>query len=127
VPAARIVHKEPTPMPSTSFAARLRDFRRATPGWKQAYGLRNMIFCGRREGFLTAPRAAALASVSIARALLAGRPRLARRLAGYARDGWCGRFINLAPGDWETGGDPLRYDRDVAEEVVQLSPARASR
>jgi rhamnopyranosyl-N-acetylglucosaminyl-diphospho-decaprenol beta-1,3/1,4-galactofuranosyltransferase len=127
VPAARITHNEPAPMPSTSFAARVRDFRRATPGWKQAYGLRNMTFVGRREGFLSAPRAAALASVSVARALLAGRPRLALRLAGYARDGWRGRFVNLPPGDWEDGGEPLRYDRDVTEEVIRLSPARASR
>jgi rhamnopyranosyl-N-acetylglucosaminyl-diphospho-decaprenol beta-1,3/1,4-galactofuranosyltransferase len=127
VPAARITHKEPTPMPSTSFGARLLDFRRATPGWKQAYGLRNMVFCGRRGGYLTAPRAAALAAVPIARALLAGRPRLARRLARYARDGWRGRFHNLAPGDWEGGGRPLSYDRDVVEEVMRLSPARASR
>jgi rhamnopyranosyl-N-acetylglucosaminyl-diphospho-decaprenol beta-1,3/1,4-galactofuranosyltransferase len=127
VPAARIAHKEPAPMPSTSFAARLRDFRRATPGWKQAYGLRNMIFCGRRDGYLSAPRAAALAAVPIARALLAGRPRLARRLAVYARDGWRGRFHNLAPGDWDRGGHPLRYDADTSGEVTRPWPARASR
>jgi GT2 family glycosyltransferase len=127
VPASRIEHDDPSPLPSTSFPSRVRDYLRSAPGWKQACGLRNIIFCGRREGFLTAPRAAALASVSIARALLAGRPGVARRLAGYARDGWRGRFVNLPPAEWGRGGEPLRYDHDVAEEVVRLSPARASR
>jgi rhamnopyranosyl-N-acetylglucosaminyl-diphospho-decaprenol beta-1,3/1,4-galactofuranosyltransferase len=129
VPRARMVHKETRPMPSTSFGARLRDYRRTAPGWKQAYGLRNMIYCGRREGFLTGPRAAALAAVPIARALLAGRLRLAWRLAAYARDGWHGRFRNVAPADWDRAGevDPLSYETDVAGEVTPLSPARASR
>lgn len=128
VPAARVVHDEPRPMPSTGFAARVRDYRRTVPGWKHAYGLRNMIFCGRRDGFLSAPRAAALAAVPIARALLAGRPRAARRLARYARDGWRGRFRNVAPHDWDRpGAGALRYDQEVAGEVLRLSPARASR
>jgi hypothetical protein len=124
-----MLHKEPRPMPSTSFGARLRDYGRTAPGWKQAYGLRNMIFCGRREGFLSAPRAAALTTVPVVRAILAGRVGLARRLARYARDGWRGRFRNVAPADWDRGSraEALRYDEDVAGEVTPLSPARASR
>jgi GT2 family glycosyltransferase len=128
VPAARMVHKEPSPMPSTSFGARLRDYVSrsdfTTHGWKQAYGLRNMIFCGRRDGYLSAPRAAALAAVPVVRTLLTS-PRAARLLASYARDGWRGRFRNVAPADWPhvaTARDPdeaiaahaLHYDRDVA-------------
>jgi GT2 family glycosyltransferase len=143
VPAARIEHHEPTPMPSTSFGARVRDYLRAVEfgkGWKLAYGLRNMIFCGRRDGYLTAPRAAALASVSVVRGLVSGRHglRAARLYAAYARDGWRGRFRNLDPGDWAgLAGvrDPgayiaeraLAYDGEAAGEPLPLAGAEVSR
>ena len=114
IPAARIVHREPNPMPSTSFRARLRDYLAPrdfeSAGWKQAYGLRNMIFCGRRDGFLTGPRAAALAAVSIVRS-----PRAAPTLARYALDGWRGRFRNVPPADWPRRRDApeLGYDTEA--------------
>ena len=142
VPASRIEHDDPSPMPSTSFPARVRDYLRGgdfASGWKRAYGLRNMIFCGRREGFLTGPRATALATVSIVRALFSARRgvRGAQLLAIYASDGWNGRFRNVAPADWAglaKARDPrayldehaLSYDGETAGEVQHPWPARAS-
>jgi rhamnopyranosyl-N-acetylglucosaminyl-diphospho-decaprenol beta-1,3/1,4-galactofuranosyltransferase len=143
VPASRIVHHDPQPMPATDLRSRWREFR--TPPsfdqtWKRTYGLRNLIFCGRREGYLTAARAAALASVTAARIVLFERQRARTlRLTGaYAIDGWRGRFRNVAPGDWPAlarhphpdrfiAERALAYDRDVAgapRPVAELGRAR---
>jgi rhamnopyranosyl-N-acetylglucosaminyl-diphospho-decaprenol beta-1,3/1,4-galactofuranosyltransferase len=141
IPGAAIVHKDPQPLTSVSLPARLRDFARAqsfVSAWKRDYGLRNIVWCGRRDGYVTRGRVASYVLVAAVRALLFERPRLVslRLAARYARDGWRGRFVNLTPGDWaEIPRFPwlpqlfdqraLRYDEDVAEPVRRLATVRS--
>ena len=136
IPAARIVHRDERPLPDVSPAALARDLVRGhefDQMWKRAYGLRNIIWVGRRDGWFTLPRAAAFACVAALRALLSGRPRLlALRLTlRYARDGWRGRFLNVTPEDWAglagaaaplgyLSAHALEYDRDVDSPVHRL-------
>ena len=73
-----------------------------------------VIWTGRRDGWFTPARAAAFTAVAALRALLSGRPRLRslRLTLLYARDGWRGRFRNVAPADWPAladAPDPLGY------------------
>ena len=107
--------------------------------WKRSYGLRNMIWCGRRDGYVTRGRAASYVAVAWVRTLLFERHRLLslRLTARYARDGWRGRFVNLPPSDWAEllprsrglartlDQNALRYDEDVAEPVRTLSTVRS--
>jgi GT2 family glycosyltransferase len=136
IPDARIVHRDERPLPDTSVAALARDLARGhdfRSMWKRAYGLRNIIWVGRRDGWFTLPRAAAFTAVAALRALLSGRPRLRalRLTVRYARDGWRGRFLNVTPEDWAgLAGAPdplgylsahaLEYERDVDSPVRRL-------
>jgi rhamnopyranosyl-N-acetylglucosaminyl-diphospho-decaprenol beta-1,3/1,4-galactofuranosyltransferase len=136
VPASRMVHADERPLPDASLAALLRDLLRGHEFprmWKRVYGLRNIVWTGRREGWFTPARAVAFTAVAALRALLSGPPRLrALRLTLlYAHDGWRGRFRNLPPERWATlahASDPLgylsahalRYGVDVDSEVRRL-------
>jgi GT2 family glycosyltransferase len=141
VPGATIVHRDPRPLTSGEVRAHWRDFRRGhafEDAWKRSYGLRNMIWCGRRDGYVTRGRAASYVAVAAIRTLLFERHRLLslRLTARYARDGWRGRFVNVTPRDWAElprARRPLReleeralgYERDVAEPPRTLSTVRS--
>ena len=136
LPGAEIVHKDPRPVADTGLRARLQDFSGGIEfkaGWKWCCGLRNLVFCGRRHGFMNAGQAAAFTLVSIVRALLADRRRLrlARLMGAFARDGWAGRFRNVPPAEWQElaeAPDPLaalsehalRYDRETDTPADRL-------
>jgi rhamnopyranosyl-N-acetylglucosaminyl-diphospho-decaprenol beta-1,3/1,4-galactofuranosyltransferase len=136
VPASRIVHRDERPLPDASPRALVQDLLRGEGQqrtWKRAYGLRNIIWTGRRDGWFTPGRALAFSAVAGLRSLLSGRPRLrALRLTLlYAYDGWRGRFRNLPPERWPDlvgAGDPvdylsahsLRYPSEVVHEVRRL-------
>jgi rhamnopyranosyl-N-acetylglucosaminyl-diphospho-decaprenol beta-1,3/1,4-galactofuranosyltransferase len=137
IPGARMIHRDERPLPDISPLALARDLVRGHefPSlWKRVYGLRNFIWCGRRDGWFTPARAASYAAVAALRALLSGRPRLrALRLTLlYARDGWRGRFLNLPPDRWPElasqpdplrylGANALRYDADVDTPLRRLT------
>jgi GT2 family glycosyltransferase len=136
IPASRMVHRDERPLPDASPAALVRDLLRGEDPprmWKRAYGLRNIIWTGRRDGWFTPARALAFIAAAALRALLSGPPRLrALRLTLlYANDGWRGRFRNLPPERWPElvgAGDPvgylsahsLRYPADVVHQVRAL-------
>ena len=138
-PAAEIVHKDPRPVADTGVRARVEDFAGGVEfraGWKWCCGVRNLVFCGRRDGFMNAGQAAAFTLVSIVRALLADRRRLrlARLMGAFARDGWRGRFRNVPPSEWSElaeAGDPLaalsagalRYERETDSPARTLDAA----
>jgi rhamnopyranosyl-N-acetylglucosaminyl-diphospho-decaprenol beta-1,3/1,4-galactofuranosyltransferase len=117
IPASRIVHRDERQLADASARGLIRDLVRGEPfggAWKRAYGLRNLIWTGRRDGWFTAPRVLSFTAVAALRSLLSGPPRLrALRLTLlYARDGWRGRFLNVSPGDWPGlagARDPLGY------------------
>ena len=137
LPGATIVHSDPRPLTSVGARAHWRDFRRGhafAESWKRCYGLRNIVWCGRRDGYVTRGRVLGYVLVAAVRTLLFERHRLLslRLTARYARDGWRGRFVNVTPGDWaelpraahplrELEARALRYEEDVAEPVRTLS------
>lgn len=141
VPGATIVHKDPRPLTSVGARAHWRDFRRGhrfEDAWKRTYGLRNIVWSGRRDGYVTRGRAASYVLVAAVRTLLFERHRLLslRLTARYARDGWRGRFVNVAPADWAAlprAAHPMRelearalgYEGDVAEPLRTLSTVRS--
>jgi GT2 family glycosyltransferase len=141
LPGAEIVHKDPRPLASVGPRALWRDFRRGhgfADSWKRTYGLRNIVWCGRRDGYVTRGRVASYVFVAGVRTLLFERNRLLslRLTVRYARDGWRGRFVNVAPGDWaELPGrrhpvrtlaeHALRYDGEVDEPVRRLAEVPA--
>lgn len=117
IPASRIVHRDERQLADASPLGLVRDLFRGEPfagAWKRAYGLRNLIWTGRRDGWFSAPRALSFTAVAAVRALVSGPPRrrALRLTLAYARDGWRGRFLNVAPGDWAGvagARDPLGY------------------
>ncbi|MEA2374910.1 MAG: rhamnopyranosyl-N-acetylglucosaminyl-diphospho-decaprenol beta,3/1,4-galactofuranosyltransferase, partial [Thermoleophilaceae bacterium] len=137
VPGARIVHKDPRPMASLTLRARWRDFSRGhefAQSWKRNYGLRNLVWAGRRDGYVTLGRMLSYLAVAAARTLLfeSHRARSLRLTARYALDGWRGRFLNLPPAEWpELATRPrpleflrehaLSYDADVDTPVRPLT------
>jgi rhamnopyranosyl-N-acetylglucosaminyl-diphospho-decaprenol beta-1,3/1,4-galactofuranosyltransferase len=143
LPRAEIVHKDPRPLRSVGPRALWRDFRRGhafADSWKRTYGLRNIVWCGRRDGYVTRGRVASYVAVAAVRTVLFERDKLLslRLTARYARDGWRGRFLNLAPGDWaelprrrrplrSLAERALRYDADVDEPVRRLAQAEVAR
>src|SRR5437016_5404888 len=120
-----------------------RDLRRGhrfEESWKLNYGLRNLIWCGRRDGYVTRGRLLSYVAVAAVRALLFQRHRLLSLPLAvlYPRDGWRGRFVNVPPDEWaELPRHPrplrvlraraLRYDRDVDEPVRRLEGGAAAR
>jgi rhamnopyranosyl-N-acetylglucosaminyl-diphospho-decaprenol beta-1,3/1,4-galactofuranosyltransferase len=117
IPASRMVHHDARSLTDASARGLARDLVRGEPfdtAWKRAYGLRNLIWTGRRDGWFTPLRALSFTAVAALRSLLSGPPRLrALRLTLlYARDGWRGRFVNVSPADWPRlagARDPLGY------------------
>lgn len=139
VPSAKIVHKDVRQLSSLSFLALVREFARGYPfeaRWKRIYGLRNMIWTGRRHGFMSLPRAVAFAGASLVRGLLfeSHRRRTLVLVARFAADGWHGRFRNLPPARWPELADhprplrhldaaSLRYEEPVRRETRRLDAA----
>jgi GT2 family glycosyltransferase len=117
IPASRIVHRDERPLTDVSATALARDLLRKQTFdgmWKRVYGLRNILWTGRRDGWFTPARAITFTAVAGLRALVSGPPRLrALRLTLlYARDGWRGRFRNVSPDHWQglaDAPDPLGY------------------
>jgi rhamnopyranosyl-N-acetylglucosaminyl-diphospho-decaprenol beta-1,3/1,4-galactofuranosyltransferase len=117
IPAGRMVHHDARSLTDASARGLARDLVRGEPfdtAWKRAYGLRNLIWTGRRDGWFTPLRALSFTAVAALRSLLSGPPQLrALRLTLlYARDGWRGRFVNVSPADWPRlagARDPLGY------------------
>jgi rhamnopyranosyl-N-acetylglucosaminyl-diphospho-decaprenol beta-1,3/1,4-galactofuranosyltransferase len=136
VPASRMVHRDERPLPDASPRALVQELLRGEEqqrAWKRAYGVRNIIWTGRRDGWFTPARALAFGAVAGLRSLLSGPPRVrALRLTLlYAYDGWRGRFRNLPPERWPGlvgAGDPLDYlsahslgyPADVVDQVRSL-------
>ncbi|TMK62195.1 MAG: glycosyltransferase [Actinobacteria bacterium] len=141
LPGAEIVHKDPRPVAGVGPRALWLDLRRGhrfEDAWKVNYGLRNMVWCGRRDGYVTFARLLSYTAVAALLALALQRPRpLAVRLAvRYALDGWHGRFVNVPPDAWaelpRAHSPPralharaLAYDREVDEPVRRLEGAVA--
>ncbi len=138
---ATVVHKEAVPLTGSDVRSLWGDFVRGGrfPGqWKGVYGVRNVIFAGRRHGFVSAGAALSYALVQAVRAALFD-DRKARTIylyALYAYDGWRGRFRNVPPARW--GGlaavrnlprylnrEMLRYDEDVAQPMRRFTPRPA--
>jgi rhamnopyranosyl-N-acetylglucosaminyl-diphospho-decaprenol beta-1,3/1,4-galactofuranosyltransferase len=138
IPTSKIVHTDERALPDTTRVGLLRDLLRGDEfagAWKRMYGLRNIIWSGRRHGFFSAPRAGAFVAVGAARSLLSGppRPRRLRLTLGFARDGWAGRFRNVPPAGWPELADvsdpfgylqreSLRYDEQVDTPLRRLEP-----
>jgi GT2 family glycosyltransferase len=128
--AARIRHHEPVPLVDVSLLGTIRTFltRRSFAGqWKHLYGVRNLIWAGRRHGWMTMANALGLGVQNVLLFLALGerRLRLARLAALYVADGLRGRFRNVDPADWpglaEAGSvrgylreHGLRYDRETS-------------
>jgi len=137
VAAARIVHKEAIPLVDVSLAGTARRFLRRRDfdsQWKHLYGVRNLIFAGRRHGWMPLTNAVGIGLQNVLLYLTLGEPRL--RLAQlallYTQDGLRGGFRNVAPPDWPAlAAAPsartylrdhrLRYDAEVDSAPVRLS------
>jgi len=133
VPGARVTHKEAVPLTGTDVRSLWRDFSRRGSfdgQWKGVDGLRNIVWAGRRHGFVGPLEAASYVAVQVAR-IVAFDDRKARTIrlyATYAYDGWRGLFRNVPPGRWKRlaevddpvgflNREALRYHEDVAEPV----------
>jgi len=142
VPASVIHHKEGVPVTSTDLRTLWRDFSisaRFSDQWKNVYGLRNVIYAGRRHEFVSAGAALSYAAVQVGRALAFDESKLrtARLVATYAYDGWRGLFRNVPPAHWSPLADTddpigylnakaLPYDCDVVDQVTRLPSAGAA-
>jgi rhamnopyranosyl-N-acetylglucosaminyl-diphospho-decaprenol beta-1,3/1,4-galactofuranosyltransferase len=118
VDSARIVHKDPRPV-AAGLRARWRDYARPTPfadQWKRLYGLRNLLYCGLRDGYFSRPRALSHIVVYAVRTLLLDERRLTALalLIAYARDGFNGRFRNVPPERWPHL-TPRQVDREALD------------
>jgi rhamnopyranosyl-N-acetylglucosaminyl-diphospho-decaprenol beta-1,3/1,4-galactofuranosyltransferase len=105
VAAARIRHKEPIPLVDVSVRGTVKTFltkRDFDAQWKHLYGVRNLIWAGRRHGWMTRSNAVGMGLQNVAVFLVLGekRLRLARLAAMYTADGMRGRFRNVAPNEW---------------------------
>jgi GT2 family glycosyltransferase len=137
VSAARIRHKEPVPLTDVSLLGTLRAFltqREFAGQWKHLYGVRNLIWAGRRHGWMTRANALGMGLQNVLLFLALGerRLRLAHLAALYVSDGLRGVFRNVAPGDWAGLAEAssaraylrehgLRYDAET--DAAPRSPA----
>jgi GT2 family glycosyltransferase len=140
VPASVVVHKEAIPVTGSGPADLWADFSRGGefPGlWKGVYGLRNVVYAGRRHGFVSAGAAVSYVALQTARAALFDDRKLRTiyLYAMYAYDGWRGLFRNVPPGRWkELAGErdlprainarAMRYGDDVSEPARRLTTRR---
>ena len=140
VTSSLVVHKEAVPLTGSDLRTLWRDFSRGggTFGglWKGVFGIRNVVYAGRRHGFVGPLAAASYAAVQIVRAALFDERKLrtAYLYTLYAYDGWRGLFRNPPPGRWSRLAEPhgprglvaavnreaLRYDVDVATPARRL-------
>lgn len=136
VGAATFVHKDPQPFVHRNLRAVWRDLSRSTPfeaSWKQAYHLRNLIFAGRRGGWVTRSSALSHLAVAVGRAVAFDERkfRSAVILLIMAHDGWRGTFRTVAPADWSALAargnvrrhlvrNALRYDAEVRSPARQM-------
>jgi GT2 family glycosyltransferase len=136
-----MVHKEAVPLTGSDLRSLWRDFSRGgrfAGLWKGVYGLRNVVFAGRRHGFVGVGAALSYVAVQTVRATLFDERKLRTvyLYALYAYDGWRGLFRNVPPERWErieAGRDivaainreALRYDSDVAEPARALTTGRS--
>jgi GT2 family glycosyltransferase len=137
VGAARIVHRDPQPVAGADFRAMWGDYSRPTPfdqQWKRVYGVRNQLWCGYRDGYVSRAQGLSQVLVQAVRTVLFHERRLRslRLLWTYARDARAGRFRNVAPARWPAlarerdldgflDREALRYDEDVAEPERRLT------
>jgi rhamnopyranosyl-N-acetylglucosaminyl-diphospho-decaprenol beta-1,3/1,4-galactofuranosyltransferase len=127
VDAARIRHKEPVPLVDVSLLGTLRTFVRRrdfASQWKHLYGVRNLIFAGRRHGWMSLPNALGIGVQNVGLFLALGerRLRLAYLAALYTHDGLRGRFRNLAPADWPALADAPSVRRYLHERALRYDP-----
>lgn len=136
VGAARIVHRDPQPLTGAGWRAMWGDYSQRAPfaqRWKRLYGVRNLLWCGYRDGYVTLPQGLSQVLVQVVRSMLFDERRLrsARLLWIYARDARAGRFRNVPPDRWPAlaatrrpsrivDREALRYDADVAEAPRRL-------
>jgi hypothetical protein len=137
VGGASIAHHDPQPLAGADARTMWGDFGQPIPfeqQWKRLYGVRNLIVCGRRGGYMGRGQVLAYLAVQAVRTLLFHERRLLtlRLLALYGRDGWRGRFRNVPPARWgelaservrlgtKIDNEALRYEADVAEPAREL-------
>jgi len=97
-----IVHKAVRPFTDASLLGRVRDYVRPDPfsgEWKHMYAMRNLVYAGRKHGFLTRARALSYVATQAARRLLFAerRLRVAYLTALFGLHGWRGVFRNVPP------------------------------
>lgn len=142
VPDSVVVHKEAVPVTGTDLRTLWRDFSipsRFDDQWKNVYGLRNVVFAGRRHGFVTWSIVLSYVLVQVARTIAFDERKLRTSflIAMYAYDGWQGRFRNVPPGRWgevaasravppAVNARALRYDAEVAQPARALSAVTAA-
>jgi glycosyltransferase involved in cell wall biosynthesis len=139
IAASRIVHRDPRPVAGANLRELWADYSEPIPfaqQWKRLYGVRNMLYCGFRDGYNGPARALSQLLVQALRTLAFHERRLLtlRLLARYALDGWRGRFRNVPPARWPEltrerrpdryiEREALAYDADVSEPAISLSGA----
>lgn len=119
VPASRVLHDDGLPAGDfgAGFWPRLRRLRQepSLPSmWRNAYGLRNLVWWGRRAGLVRRRHAIAYGVLLATRALLFAPDHRTLRIRIYARaaiDGWKGRLRSASPSDWPA---IRRWDGSVA-------------
>src|SRR3954451_1842589 len=92
-----------------------------SPQWKHRYGVRNLIFAGRRHGWMSLPNALGIGVQNVGLFLALGerRLRLAYLAALYTHDGRRGRFRTLAPADWPALADAPSVRRHLHEHALR--------
>jgi glycosyltransferase involved in cell wall biosynthesis len=139
IAASRTVHHDPRPVAAADFREMWADYSQPVPfaeQWKRLYGVRNLLYCGFRDGYIGPLQAVSQVLVQAVRTLAFHDQRLLtlRLLARYGLDGWRGRFRNVPPARWpELAGErqrgrliereELSYDEDVSEPAKPLSGA----
>jgi GT2 family glycosyltransferase len=136
VGASRIVHRDPQPLAGADLRSMWGDYAQRIPfaqQWKRLYGVRNQLWCGYRDGYVSPAQGLSQVLVQAVRTGLfhERRARSLRLLRVYARDARAGRFRNVAPARWpaltserDVAGfldrEALSYDADVSEPPRRL-------
>jgi rhamnopyranosyl-N-acetylglucosaminyl-diphospho-decaprenol beta-1,3/1,4-galactofuranosyltransferase len=131
VPDAVVHHKDGRGRQAGGALELLRRYARPIPFsslWRNMYGLRNLIFWGRRSGYVSAPAAYGFVAQYLLLALLFGpaRIRRAQLCLEFARQGRSGSFVNVTAADWrglETAPDIGAYLRRHALSYDDEAPA----